>query len=112
PPAPASGHRTAGSLRGVGERRSSRPGGPAPLASARGVRLVSRGGAISVGGHQVGVGTRFAGQRLEVVTDGAHAAVLVDGELLRRIDIDPGAATGVPASDAGLVGGTGADGGC
>jgi transposase InsO family protein len=68
----------------------SGPQGPAPLASARGVRLVSRRGAISVGGHQVGVGMRLAGQRLEVVTDGAHAAVLVDGELLRRIDIDAG----------------------
>ena len=66
----------------------SGPQGPRARASTRGVRVVSRCGQISLCGHHVGVGMRYAGQRLEVITDGTHAAVLVDGKLLRRIEID------------------------
>jgi len=65
------------------------PGEPIPAPQRRVRAMVSPGGRLDVRPFQIGIGTRYAGQTAEVVLDATHAAVYIDGRLVRRLELDP-----------------------
>ena len=65
------------------------PGLPAPTLRVR--RKVHPSGVVMLNPNLiVGLGTEYAGQRTEVIRDGGHVAVFIDGSLVRHLAVDPG----------------------
>jgi transposase InsO family protein len=63
---------------------------PNPIpARNRATRRVSRIGVVQLGRVQIHIGKRHAGQRAQLITDGCHVAVLISGQLVRQLEIDP-----------------------
>jgi transposase InsO family protein len=50
---------------------------------------VDRNGAAAVHAYHIGLGIEHAGRPAEIILDGTHATVFVDGRLVRHLQLDP-----------------------
>jgi transposase InsO family protein len=51
--------------------------------------VVNQTGKLDVRPWQIGLGLEYAGQAAEVVLDGTHATVFIEGRLVRYLELDP-----------------------
>jgi transposase InsO family protein len=65
------------------------PGEPIPVQQRHVQAVVSAEGRLDVRPFQIAVGMRHAGQSATVVLDATHAAVYIDGRLVRHLELDP-----------------------
>jgi transposase InsO family protein len=65
-------------------------GQPLPAPQRRVSLRVSANGTIEARPYEIGLGIEHAGRPGEVVLDGTHATVFVDGKLVRHLTLDPG----------------------
>jgi transposase InsO family protein len=64
-------------------------GAPIGAPQRRVPATVNRSGRVDVRPFQIAVGARYAGRHAEVLIDGTHAAVFIDGQLIRHVRLDP-----------------------
>jgi transposase InsO family protein len=62
---------------------------PTPPPTRQTQTVISPTGTAQLHQWHIGLGTSYAGQPAEVVTDGIWACVFIDGQLVRRLQLDP-----------------------
>lgn len=66
----------------------ARPGTPLPAPQRHVQAHVNRNGVVEVGPFGIGIGIEHAGRPADVTLDQTHATVLVDGRLVRHLELD------------------------